>query len=120
MKRKKLEPIVGVEGEKGVFHVRLEKEPRFIPNDFNGTMLYVFRDKDDNNLSCFHGGKDLFTEEEEKKMIEDKTMFYLQGTVKSFSKYDDEPQTMLKLIKNLGLEPPMDKPKKVKKNTNSI
>lgn len=120
LEKKKARTTVGVEGEKGVFHVRLEKEPRFIPNDFNGTMLYVFRDKDDNNLSCFHGGKDLFTEEEEKKMIEDKTMFYLQGTVKSFSKYDDEPQTMLKLIKNLGLEPPMDKPKKVKKNTNSI
>lgn len=119
LEKKKSRTTVGVEGEKGVFHVRVERS-KFVPNDFNGSILYVFRDKDDNNLSCFHGGKELFTEEDEKKMIEDKTMFYLQGTVKSFSKYDDEPQTMLKLIKNLGLEPPMDKPKKVKKNTNSI
>lgn len=120
LEKKKLRTTVGVEGEKGIFHVRLDRESKYIPNDFNGSILYVFRDKDDNNISCFHGGKDLFTEEEEKQMIENKTMFYLQGTVKSFSKYDDEPQTMLKLIKNLGLEPPIEKPKKVKKNKAEI
>lgn len=119
LEKKKSRTTVGVEGEKGVFHVRLEKA-KFVSNQFNGYILYVFRDKDDNNLTCFHGGKELFTEEQEKKMIDEKTMFYLQGTVKEFSKYNDEAQTMLKLIKNIGPELLEDKPKKVKKNTNSI
>jgi hypothetical protein len=114
LEKKKLRSTVGVLNEKGVFQVYLERT-KFIRNDLYSSMLYTFRDKDDNNIVCFHGGKDLFTQEEEKNLIENKTMFYLQGTVKEFSKYDEEPQTKLKSIKFLGFEPPQDKPVKAKK-----
>lgn len=116
LEQKKTRQHVGVKDEKTDFHVRLERvQP--IANDYGGSLLHVFRDKDENNISCFHSGVSLFTPEEKERLINSKEMFYLQGTVKGHGTYNDEPQTKIIRMKYLGSEKPEPKAKKANKKS---
>lgn len=118
LEQKKSRVNVGIIGEKSVFHVTLESANSGV-NQFGGSYIrYVFRDKDGNNLTCFHGGASIFTSDEREKFENKEQMFYIQGKVKKHETYNDEAQTMLTHIKCLGIEEPKSevKQKRVKKN----
>ena len=112
---KKLRTHVGVEGEKQVFHVRLDSF-KVSHGDFGTTFIHTFRDKDDNNITWFCNGRTFLDDDEAvKKAINDKNFFYIQGTVGKHLSYNDEPQTKVLRVKYLGEEEPkLEKKKKLK------
>lgn len=106
LEKKKTRTHVGIKEEKGTFKVTLETA-KYGYNDFGGSYIrYVFRDENENNLTCFHGGKSLFNTEELEEFLGTKKEFYIQGTVKDHEIYNDEAQTKLIRIKYLGVEDP--------------
>jgi hypothetical protein len=115
---------LGVIKEKGEFILRLEDVMPMRSGYGNGiTYLHKFRDENNSLVSCFFNSKLFENQEEEKSNIENKTLFKMEGKVKSHDEYKDEKQTMLTRIKFLSydLSPTVKEEKKKKaKLTNSI
>lgn len=98
---KKTRVHVGVEGEKNKYKVTIEK---IVPSysEWGTSFVYTFRDENKNCIVWFNSGKALFDEDTSQDYIKNNKTFYIEGTVKKLSQYNDEPQTQLIRVKNLG------------------
>lgn len=99
--RKKNRVHVGVEGEKTKFKVTIEKVV-LAQSEWGNSLVYTFRDKDENCIIWFNSGKPLFDSETTDKYIKEKKEINIMGTVKNLGNYNDEPQTQLIRVKHLG------------------
>lgn len=98
---KKTRVHVGIEGEKNKYKVIIEK---IVPSytEWGTSFVYTFRDENKNCIVWFNSGKSLFDEETTEDYIKNNKTFYIEGTVKKLGHYNDEPQTQLIRVKNLG------------------